>query len=81
MSEAITLLPLVVPTALMLWLLRDVSTLKTMTATSLQKMVEVDFRVSRLERNKHDQSNALQSHTARLDLIEWRMAEEEKKKD
>ena len=81
MSEAITLLPLVVPTALMLWLLRDVSTLKTMTATSLQKMVEVDSRVSRLERHKHDQNNRLQDHTTRLDLIEWRLAEEEKRKN
>ena len=81
MSEAITLLPLVVPTALMLWLLRDVSTLKTMTATSLQKMVEVDSRVSRLERHNHDQNNRLQAHTTRLDLIEWRLAEEEKRKN
>jgi hypothetical protein len=73
MTELLSLLPIVVPTALLLWLLRDVSSLKTMMATSLQKQLDTESRVQKLETDKHDTRGHLQNLTTRVDLLEWRM--------
>ena len=79
MSELLSLLPVLVPTALLLWLLRDVSSLKTMMATSLQKALDAEERMQKLERHKHDLANAMQTLSTRVDLIEWRMKTEPRK--
>ena len=81
MTELLSLLPIVVPTALLLWLLRDVSSLKTMMATSLQKQLDMESRVQKLEIDKHDTRGNLQTLTTRVDLLEWRMSVDRKEDD
>ena len=65
-------LPLVVPSALLLWLLKDVGALKTMMATALQKSLDLEVRVQKLERHRHDTNDELQTLTTRIDLLEWK---------
>ena len=81
MNELLSLLPIVVPTALLLWLLRDVSSLKTMMATSLQKQLDTEARVQKLEVDKHDTRGHIQALTTRVDLMEWRMSAPRKEED
>ena len=65
-------LPLLVPSALLLWVLKDVGALKTMMATTLQKSLDLEVRVQKLERNRHDTNDDLQMLITRIDLLEWK---------
>lgn len=76
MTDLITVAPIIVPTALLLWLLRDVSSLKTMMATTLQKQMDTEARMSKLEHDKHETRGHMQTLTTRVDLMEWRFQTE-----
>ena len=74
-------LPLIVPSALLLWLLKDVGSLKTMMATSLQKSLDLEVRVQKLERGRHDTNDGIQTLTTRIDLLEWKGRVDDNRKD
>lgn len=73
MSELIQLAPVLVPTALMLWLLRSMSDLKSMMATEIEKTDNIEEELARLNRSKHEASNKLQELSSRIDVLEWRL--------
>ena len=65
-------LPLLVPSALLLWVLKDVGALKTMMATTLQKALDLEVRVQKLEGHRHDTNNNVHTLSTRIDLLEWK---------
>lgn len=65
-------LPLLVPSAMLLWLLKDVGALKTMMAASLQKSMDLEVRVQKLEGHRHDTNNSVHTISTRVDLLEWK---------
>ncbi len=73
MSELIQLVPVLVPTALMLWLLRSMSDLKAMMATEIEKTDNIEEELTRLNRSKHETANKLQTLSSRIDLLEWKL--------
>lgn len=73
MSELIQLAPVLVPTALLLWLLRSMSDLKSMMATEIEKTDNIEEELTRLNRSKHETANKLQTLSSRLDVLEWRL--------
>lgn len=72
MSEVFSLLPVVIPTALLLWLLKGQSDLKAMMAREMEKTDNIEEELKRLNKTKHDHANRIQELTARVDILEWR---------
>jgi len=74
-------LPILVPSALLIWVLKDVGSLKTMMATSLQKSLDLEVRVRKLEVHRHDTNGGLQTLHTRIDLLEWKSRVDSDRKD
>lgn len=68
-------LPVLVPSALLLWLLRDVATLKTMMAKEAERSSNVNHRLNEFRSRQIDNETKIQELSTRVDLIEWRMDE------
>ena len=75
MSELYAALPLLVPTALLIWLLKGQSDLKAMMAREMEKTDNIEDELKRLNKTKHDHANRIQELSARVDILEWRFNE------
>jgi len=76
MSEFLTLAPILIPSALLLWLLKGQSDLKALMAREVEKSDNIEDAIKRIDRTKHDHANKIQELSARVDILEWRFTNE-----
>ncbi|MCP4771571.1 MAG: hypothetical protein GY879_09200 [Planctomycetes bacterium] len=67
------LISVMVPGALLLWLIRGVAELRTTMATVAQKQTSLDDSVKGLRDTKHQHANRIQELTNRVALIEFQL--------
>ena len=66
-------LPVLVPSALLLWVLRDVGVLKTMLAKEVEKTTNLRHDLNKALVRQHGFANRAQIAEAKVSLLEWRL--------